>query len=153
MDIGVQVFRTILCQRLFRIINKHGVKYQFGSTPDIGFQDSKFTTKTLLHMIHNHNISTYVAFIDLVEAFDTLKHDLLMDIIKQYGDPPKIRPSDPRMYTYLKVAIKIGKIEHSLIKQWECYNITTWSWYSSPYYLWTLPKHWKKDVQMSIYGC
>ena len=31
MDIGSKIFSSLLCKRLFRIIKKHGVKYQFGS--------------------------------------------------------------------------------------------------------------------------
>ena len=37
--IGSKIFSSILCTRLFKIIRKHGVKYQFGSTPGLGCQD------------------------------------------------------------------------------------------------------------------
>ena len=30
MDIGSKIFSSILCTRLFKIIRKHGVEYQFG---------------------------------------------------------------------------------------------------------------------------
>ena len=45
MDIGSKIFSSILCTRLFKIIRKHGVKYQFGLTPGVGFQDGSFTIK------------------------------------------------------------------------------------------------------------
>ena len=50
MYIGSKVFSRILCARLFQVTNKHGVKYQFGSTPGVGCQDGTFTIKTLLHL-------------------------------------------------------------------------------------------------------
>ena len=56
MDIGAKLFSSLICKRLFKIINKHGVKYQFVSSPGVGCQDGTFTIKTLLHMQHNHNL-------------------------------------------------------------------------------------------------
>ena len=47
MDIGSKVFSSILCTRLFKLIKKHGFKYQFGSTPGVSCQDGTFTIKTL----------------------------------------------------------------------------------------------------------
>ena len=34
-DIGAKVFSSLICKQLFKIINKHGVKYQFGSSPGV----------------------------------------------------------------------------------------------------------------------
>ena len=45
MDIGSKLFSSILCARFFQVIKKHGVKYQFGSTPGVGCQDGTFTIK------------------------------------------------------------------------------------------------------------
>ena len=56
MNIGSKVFSSLICKKLFKIIKKHGVKYQFGSSPGVGFQDGTFTIKTILHMRHNHNL-------------------------------------------------------------------------------------------------
>ena len=36
MDIGSDIFISLLCKRLFSITKKHGVKYQFGSSPRLG---------------------------------------------------------------------------------------------------------------------
>ena len=56
--------------KIFKIISKYGVKCQFGSTPGVGCQDGTFTIKTLLHIRHNHNLPTWVAFVDLAKAFE-----------------------------------------------------------------------------------
>ena len=45
MDIGDKVFSSLICKRLFKIIKKHGVKYQFGFSPGVGCQDGTFTIK------------------------------------------------------------------------------------------------------------
>ena len=62
MDIGNKIYRSIMCGQLFKIIRKHGVKCQFGSTPVVGCQDGTFTVKTLLHLRHNHSLPTWVAY-------------------------------------------------------------------------------------------
>ena len=61
-DLGSKIFSSILCTRLFVIIKKHWVKYQFGSTSGVGCQDGSFTIKTMLHLRHNHNLPTFIIF-------------------------------------------------------------------------------------------
>ena len=65
MDVSNKIYISIMCGRLFKIISKHVVKCQFGSTPRVGSQDGTFTIKTLLHLRQNHNLPTWVAFGDL----------------------------------------------------------------------------------------
>ena len=114
MDIGSKIFSSILCTRLFKIISKHGVKYQFGSTPGVGCQDGTFTIKTILHLRHQHNLQTWVAFADLVKAFDTSNHKLLIEILARYGCPPKLCMAIKRMYADSVVRLIIGKFDMSI---------------------------------------
>ena len=53
MEIGNNIYISIIRVRLFKIISKHSVKLQFGSTPGVVCQDGTFTIKTLLHLIQN----------------------------------------------------------------------------------------------------
>jgi len=50
MDVVSKVFSCILNDRLYNLLNKHGVKTQFGATPNVGCQDGSFTLKSLLHL-------------------------------------------------------------------------------------------------------
>ena len=99
MDIGSKIFSSILCTRLFKTIIKHGVKYQFGSTPGVGCQGRSFTIKTMLYLRYNHNLPTFVMFDDLVKDFDTSNHKLMVEILNKYGCPPKLFSAIRRMYT------------------------------------------------------
>ena len=98
MDIGAKVFSSLICKRFFKIINKHGVKYKFGSSPGVGCQDGTFTIKTLLHTQHNHNLPSYTAFVDLIKAFDTVNHDMMLKVLERYGAPLKLRSAISGMY-------------------------------------------------------
>ena len=114
MDIGEKFFRSMMCKRLFKIINLHGVKYQFGSSPGVGCQDGLFALKTALCARHNHNLPTFVAFVDLVKAFNTVDYGMMIVILKRYGALPKIRSSIARMYADLKIVFKIGKVKDEM---------------------------------------
>ena len=114
MDIGSKVFSIILCARLFKVIKKHGVKYQFGSTPGVGCQDGKFTIKTLLHLSHNHNLPAWVSFNDLVKAFDTSNHQLMAIILLKYGCPPNLCDTIARIYKDSVVKLVIGEFEMTI---------------------------------------
>ena len=114
MDIGSKTFSSILCTRLFKIIEPHGVRYQFGSTPGVGCQDGIFTIKTMLHLRHNHNLPTWVMFADLVKAFDTSNHVLMINILRNYGCSKKLCSAIKRMYSSNKVRLIIGKIDTSI---------------------------------------
>ena len=76
MYIGNKIYRSIMCGLLFNIISK-----KCGSTPGVRYQYGTFTIKILLHLRHNHNLSTWVAFSDLVEAFNTSNQALIIAIL------------------------------------------------------------------------
>jgi len=109
MDVGSKIFSRILTARLYTLLEKHGTKYQFGATPHSGCQDGNFTLKTLLHLRRQHNLETFVVFADLVKAFDTSDHLLIASILEKYGAPPKFSHAIERLYTDLRVTLKIGK--------------------------------------------
>jgi hypothetical protein len=37
--------------------------------------------------VKNHNLASYVDIVDLVKAYDTANHDLLFEILENYGPP------------------------------------------------------------------
>jgi hypothetical protein len=89
MDVGSKIFSRILTDQLYKLLEKHGTKYQFGATPNSGCQDANYTLKTLLHLRRQYNLKTFIVFANLVKAFDTSDHVLIIDILEKYGAPPK----------------------------------------------------------------
>ena len=114
MEIGSKIFSIILCTRLFKIIRRHGVKYQLGLRPGVGCQDGSFAIKTMLHLQFNHNLPTFVIFSDILKDFDTSNHKLMVEILKKYGCPPELCSAIRRIYTNNNLKLIIVKIDISI---------------------------------------
>ena len=108
MDVCSKIFSCVMNERLYVLLDRHGIKTQFGATPDVGCQDGSFTIKSLLHLRREHNLPTFVAFVDLVKAYDTTNHQMLIEMLRQYGAPPKLCNAIERMYRNLSVITKVG---------------------------------------------
>ena len=93
----------------FKLLNAHGTHFQFGRTPTFGCRDGLFVLKTMLTMRKNHNLRSYVAFVDLVKAYDTTNHALMLDILEKYGAPPRFVSAIERTYKDLVVILTIDK--------------------------------------------
>jgi len=93
-----KVFSSVMTVQAFSLLDKHGTWFQFGGTPEIGCQDGLFTLKALLNARHNHNLASYVGFVDLVKAYNMANYKLLINIFCKYGAPPKFATAIENMY-------------------------------------------------------
>eukprot|EP00956_Cyclotella_meneghiniana_P026655 scaffold58163_cov39-Cyclotella_meneghiniana.AAC.7 len=92
---------------MYVLLEKHGVKTQFGATPLVGCPEGNFTLKSLLHLRHQHDLPSYVAFVDLVKAYNTANHDLIILLLAKYGAPPQLCEVIKRLYSDLTVTINV----------------------------------------------
>ena len=126
MDMCSNGFSSIMTARAFKLLDKHGTRFQFGGTPELGCRDGLFTLKALLNVRRNHDLASYVCFVDLVKAYDTANHDLLLCILERYGAPPKFVTAIQTIYTDNVCVLKIKKKQSKSPKQLECAKATTW---------------------------
>ena len=109
IDMCSKVFSSILTTRAFKLLDLHGTRFQFGGTSGLGCRDGLFTIKALLNARRNHDLATYVGFVDLVKAYDTANHALLLHILERYGAPPKFVAAIQTIYTDNICVLKIEK--------------------------------------------
>jgi hypothetical protein len=107
MDICSKIFSSVMTRRAFTLLDKHGTRFQFSGTPEIGCRDGLFTLKALLNARHNHDLALYVGFVDLVKAYDTANHTLLINILRKYGAPPKFVKAIKMIYQNNTCVLKI----------------------------------------------
>jgi hypothetical protein len=91
MDVCSKIFSSVMNGRAFQLLEANGTRFQFGGTPTLGCRDGLFVLKTLLTMRKNYNLPSHVAFVDLVKAYDTANHDLLLDILDNCAHLPRPR--------------------------------------------------------------
>ncbi len=74
--------------------------------------------KALLNAQHKHNLPLYVGFVDLVKAYDTANHALLIDILCRYSAPPKFNTAIKTIYRnnshVLKIKNEVAEIPQSV---------------------------------------
>ncbi len=109
MDMCSKVFSLVLNTCAFLLLKKHGARFQFSGTPDVGCRDGLFTLKVLINARQNQDLPSYVGFIDLVEAYNTANHSLLLCILEQYGTPPKFVAAIKTIYRDNIAVLKIEK--------------------------------------------
>ncbi len=132
MDICSKVFSSVLNTRAFLLLKKQGTRFQFGGTPDVECRDRLFTLKALINARQNHDLPSFVGFINLVKAYDTANRALLLGILEQYGAPPKFVTAIETIYkdniVVLKIKNEVVEIYH---KQLASNKVTTWPQFSS----------------------
>lgn len=104
----VSIFINIRLQRLMKI---RGTPLQFGATPNSGCQDGVFVLKTLLQERREKALDTWVIFVDLVKAYDSIQHKLIDETLAIFGVPSDIRSWVRKLYNGSTVKLKVGKIE------------------------------------------
>lgn len=56
-----------------------------------------------------HNQETYALFVDLVKAFDTINHKLMIALLKRYGAPDSLANAIEQLYKDMSVKLTVEK--------------------------------------------
>ena len=147
MDIGSDIFSSLMWKILFRIIKKHGVKYQFGYSPGVGCQYGTITIKR--YSTETQSLLTYLCrFCGPCQGvWYCLSHTDAPDI-EEVWCPPKA----PLLHSYNVSGSKScsQNWENWVDNESDCRSKTrgVYGPGSIPlHWLWPSPKHLKRNVQ------
>lgn len=84
---------------------------QFGATPSVGCAEAVFSLKSILQSRKENGIDIYAVFIDLVKAYNSIKHDIILVSLEKMGVPKKFITWVEKLYKDCNVRLKIGKEE------------------------------------------
>jgi len=101
-----------------KILEPEGLEEQNGFVKQRGCCDGIFTVKMALQKRHEHGLSTWAVFIDLVKAFDSVPRNGLFAVLQKFGIPPKMLRLIIRFHSDLIVKVAIGEDD-------VCFNSTT----------------------------
>ena len=90
LEVAYKIVAIILLFRVQPIEEELDHESQCGFRLGRGCTDAVFTLKKALRKRHEHGLSTWVFFMDLVKAFDRVPRELLWKILLKFGVPEKI---------------------------------------------------------------
>ena len=83
LDAVSKTISIVIASRLLTLLLVQGISTHFGSTPKTGCPDGSFLIRTLLQMREKHTLNPWVVFVDLIEASDSIHHELLFILLKK----------------------------------------------------------------------
>ena len=88
IEAAAKLMSAILNARLQRLAKDIGASERSGFMIGRGTSDSSFTLRTLLATRREFGHTTWVAFLDFVQAFDSVHRETLFEVLRRYGCPP-----------------------------------------------------------------
>ena len=117
LEVGYKIIGHILLARLNII--KEDAKHldheaQCGFRNGRGCTDGTFTVKSLVTKRREHNQETWILFLDLVKAFDTVPRELLWRVLNKLGVPDKLVSILKAMHKNVEVLFEVDGVKKKL---------------------------------------
>ena len=90
LEVALKILSAIVNKRLQSLLVAVGRESQNGFTANRGTVDSSFCLRSTLQILREHGLESWVAFIDLVKAFDSVDREALCSVLARYGAPPPL---------------------------------------------------------------
>ena len=111
LDIASKLLSCVMVERLKEVMEENGPENQCGFRPERGTIDGTFNLLMALRKRQEHNLETYVSFVDLVKAFDSVPRAALFKVLRRYGLPDHFINLVIRLHADAVVNFKLGKEE------------------------------------------
>ena len=108
LEIVAKLAASILADKLSRHLEKHKSPLTFGFYRKLGCADAIFTLKQALLKSREHDMDSYVLFLDIVRAFDSVDRDLLMSILAKFGVDAHLIKLVKSLYAEVTIVLKEG---------------------------------------------
>jgi len=109
LEAAAKVVSAIINARLQKLLAAVGRESQAGFTNGRGCPDSSFSLKNVLQSLREHGQESWVCFIDLVKAFDSIDRGALCDILLRYGAPPALVRVIEGLHKEVNVRMEMGE--------------------------------------------
>ena len=111
LDISMKIVSSIITDRILNYMKEIGMDEQTGFSKEKGCQNGYAALSSILRRRAEHNQSTWILFIDLVKAFDTVNRSHLMVVLKKLGLPKELVDVVAMMHEDVKVKFAIEDVE------------------------------------------
>ena len=104
LDAASKIISMVINNRLQQLLKEEGIEEQNGFSGGRGCADGSFCIRQALKKRREHGQESWVLFVDLVKAFDSVPRDVLFTVLEKFGVPPHLLRVIKRMNTDLQVA-------------------------------------------------
>ena len=108
LDAASKVVSMIINSRLQLLLKEVGIEEQNGFMGGRGGSDGIFCIRQALKKRRKHGKESWVLFVDLVKAFDSVPRDVLFTVLAKFGVPPHLVSVIKRINTDLKVSFDLN---------------------------------------------
>ena len=96
------------------VMEEEGMDEQAGFRALRGTIDGLFATSVGLQKRKEHNLETWVLFVDLLKAFDTVPREALFAVLRRFGLPDHFVNIVIRLHENARIKVKVGDVESEL---------------------------------------
>lgn len=111
LEAVVKLAGAVVSDRLMVILEKLGLEEQCGFMKRRGTSDGGFVLKVALQKRREHGLDTWVLFVDLVKAFDSIDRHLLYDILLRFGAPRHLVDKVRMLHSNVSATFSIEDVE------------------------------------------
>ena len=108
LDIASKILDSVMVRRLQEVMEKEGMESQTGFRYFRGTIVGAFTVINALRKRQEHNLQSFVAFIDLIKAFDSVPRAALWKVLLKFGFPRHFVRILMRLHTDAVMKFKIN---------------------------------------------
>ena len=106
--VAVKILGALIQRRLQRILKEEGLPEQEGFTFQKAGRNATFSLKSALQKRAEHGLGSWVAFIDLVKAFDSVPRAALFTVLQKFGVPPRMLSVLQALHEGVRVELKVA---------------------------------------------
>ena len=107
LEVLQKTMSSMFTQRFAQLLDYLGLAEQFGFQKSMGTPDGSFVVRQSINVRHEAGKDTYVLFVDLVKAFDSVPRDGMIKVLKKFGVPSKMLSWIERIYDKVEVKVEI----------------------------------------------
>ena len=114
LEIAYKIVAIIINKRLQPLIERLDHENQCGFRKGRGCTDAVFTVKMAIKKRREHNLETWILFLDLVKAFDRVPRELLWCVLSKFGVPKKMIDVLKLLHKNFQVTFDIETVTHTM---------------------------------------
>lgn len=114
LDIASKIVSSIAVDRMQKVLEAIGMESQSGFTSKRGNRDGTFNVSVALQKRKEHGLATWVLFVDLVKAFDTVVREALFAVMRKFGMPDHFINILIRLHEGASIKVTIGDVEKEI---------------------------------------